>query len=105
MRLVKMLSGYFMRCPAAKNIGNYWRNRMAEYKDYTNEEYDALDEYYTKNTIMPSGKPGLLTRRKRAKIIALDHLTTTYIEAKAEAAHLTPSEVLTEMVRHEMAYA
>jgi hypothetical protein len=81
---------------------------MAEYKDYTDEEYDALDEYYTKNTVMPSGgRPGLLSRRKQAGVmmVTLDTATTTYVCARAEATHHTPSEVITEMVRQQMAYA
>jgi hypothetical protein len=31
------------------------------------EEYDALDEYYTKNTVMPIGKPGFFASRKAAE--------------------------------------
>ncbi|MDR3312678.1 MAG: hypothetical protein LBS64_06070 [Spirochaetaceae bacterium] len=32
--------------------------------DLTEKEYDALDEYYTKNIIMPVGKPGFLRSAK-----------------------------------------
>jgi hypothetical protein len=85
---------------------------MAEYKDYTDEEYDALDEYYTKNTIMPvGGKPGAFTRWKQRQeksammVTLLDTDATLWVKARAEAEHHTPSEVVTELVRREMAYA
>jgi hypothetical protein len=32
--------------------------------DLTDEEYDALDEYYTKNTVMPVGKPCVFARQR-----------------------------------------
>jgi hypothetical protein len=88
---------------------------MAEYKDYTNDEYDALDEYYTKNTIMPTGgKPGVFARQKMKREAGLGQLTVTLtmdaslisrLTSMAEEAHETPAEVVAEMVRHEMAYA
>jgi hypothetical protein len=35
--------------------------------DLTEKEYDALDEYYTKNTVMPTGKPGFFAIRQAAE--------------------------------------
>ncbi|MDR3301720.1 MAG: hypothetical protein LBT01_04220 [Spirochaetaceae bacterium] len=35
--------------------------------DLTEKEYDALDEYYTKNTFLPIGKPGFFAARQAAE--------------------------------------
>jgi hypothetical protein len=81
---------------------------MAEYKDYTDEEYDAMDEYYT--THLPktvTGKPGAFTRQKMKMeaTVTLDEEVITWVRARAQATHHTPSEVVTELVRREMAFA
>jgi len=35
-----------------------------KFRDLTDEEYDALDEYFTENTIMPDmSKPGFFARK------------------------------------------
>jgi hypothetical protein len=71
----------------------------------TDEEADALDEYYTQNTIMPSsGKPGLFARQ-RALLDALDDVAAHYILSRAKAAHKTPAQIIGEMVRKELASA
>jgi hypothetical protein len=97
---------------------------MADYKDYTDEEYDALDEYYT--THLPktvTGKPGAFTRWQQQKMkqeasapseacqgqltvtLTMDASLISRLASMAEQAHETPSEIITEMIRHEMAYA
>jgi hypothetical protein len=44
----------------------------------TDEEAEALDKYYTENTIMPAkGKPGLFAERK-AQMFAVDALSAQY---------------------------
>jgi hypothetical protein len=69
----------------------------------TDEEYDALDEYYTENTIMPSGKPGTLSRMRLGRMFLVDDLCSTYLEARAEAEHTTPTALLNSLVRREIA--
>jgi len=74
--------------------------------DLTEEEYDALDEYYTKNPpkIDPSKKgTGFFTRRTAAaRTITVDNLSAAYLTTKAIAEHKTPAEIIGEMVRERI---
>jgi hypothetical protein len=71
----------------------------------TDEEADALDEYYTQNTVMPdSGKPGFFARHKET-FVGIDPITAAYLRAKAEATHKTPAQIIGELVRKELASA
>jgi len=73
--------------------------------DLTEEEYDALDEYWTKNTpkVGPNGT-GFVSRRE-AKIFGLDDLSADYLLTKAIADHKTPAQIINEMVRERLAAA
>ena len=70
--------------------------------DLTEEEYDALDEYYTKNPpkIDPSKKgTGFFTRRTAdALTITVDNISAAYLTTKAIADHKTPADIIGEMV-------
>jgi hypothetical protein len=73
--------------------------------DLTDEEYDALDEYYTKNTVMPDiTRPGFFAR-KYGMTVRLDPETTRVVADRAEAEHITPAEVIKAIVRKELAVA
>lgn len=86
-------------------------------KDLTEEEYDALDELYTRTTPEISGKPGyytthimpLIEERKAREAaeaeetVRLDRLTAQWVRTRAEATHKTPAEILGELVRKELA--
>ncbi|GHV81374.1 hypothetical protein AGMMS49944_31650 [Spirochaetia bacterium] len=85
-------------------------------KDLTDEEYDALDELYTRTTPELSGKPGYYTThimplikerlaREADETIRVDRLTIQWLHAKAEATHKTPAEIIGELVRKELASA
>jgi hypothetical protein len=73
--------------------------------DLTEEEYDALDEYWTKNTpkVGPNGT-GFVSRRD-ARLFGLDDLSADYLLTKAIADHKTPAEIIGEMVRERLAAA
>ena len=75
--------------------------------DLTEEEYDALDEYYTKNPpqIDPSKRgTGFFTRRTlKARTITVDNLSAAYLTTKAIADHKTPSDIISEMVQERIA--
>ena len=72
-------------------------------KDLTDEEYDALDEYYTKNTIMPDmSKPGFFAR-KYGMTVKLDPETTRFLAIQAEATHKTFTEIIGELVKEKIA--
>jgi hypothetical protein len=71
--------------------------------DLTEEEYDALDEYWTKNTpkVGPNGT-GFVSRRE-ARLFGIDDLSADYILTKAIADHKTPAQIINEMVRERLA--
>jgi hypothetical protein len=73
--------------------------------DLTEEEYDALDEYWTKNTpkVGPNGT-GFVSRRE-ARLFGLDDLSADYLLTKAITDHKTPAEIINEMVRERLAAA
>jgi hypothetical protein len=69
----------------------------------TDEEAEALDNYYTEHTIMPvRGKPGLFAGRK-TRMFAVDALSAQYFIAKAAAEHKTTMEIIGELVREKIA--
>ncbi|MFP3041292.1 hypothetical protein LQZ19_05665 [Treponema primitia] len=78
--------------------------------DLTEEEYDALDEKWTKTTpkVGPNGT-GFFAQRKAAaqtaRSITVDSFTADYLLTKAIAAHKTPAEIITEMVQEKLAAA
>ena len=72
-------------------------------KDLTDEECDALDEYYTKN--MPDvdfSKNGRYAM-KPFKLVTLDRFTADWIMDRAIESGRGPSEVLRELVEKEIA--
>ena len=68
----------------------------------TEEEYDALDELWTRTTpkIGPNGT-GFVSRRE-ARLFGLDEFAIDYLYTKAEAAHKTPAQIIGELVRKEI---
>ena len=71
----------------------------------TDEEADALDELWTRTTPdIDTSKPGFLTR-KGFIMVSLDPVTAAYLQAKSAVSHHSPSEIISELVRKEMAVA
>ena len=71
--------------------------------DMTNEEYDALDEQWTKTTPKVNfARPGVFARQ-RALLDVLDKVAANYILTKAEASSQTPAQVISEMVHQKIA--
>jgi len=72
-------------------------------KEMTDEEADALDEYYTKNPpkVDPSKNGGFA--KKSFRMIAIDRLSEDYLFTKSRATHKTPTELVSEMVRERIA--
>jgi hypothetical protein len=74
-------------------------------RDMTEKEYDELDELYTRTTPkINTSKPGFVTRQGFT-MVSLEPLADAYIRTRAEIDHVTPSEVISSMVRREMAMA
>ena len=74
--------------------------------DLTDEEYDALDEYYAKNPpkidTIKNGTGFFSRRTAAARTITIDSLSADYLTAKAMATHRTPSEIIRELVYKEI---
>ena len=71
--------------------------------DMTDEEYDALDELWTKTTPKVNfARPGVFARQ-RALLEVLDKIAASYIMTRAEATNQTPAQVISKIVRREIA--
>jgi len=80
--------------------------------DLTEEEYDALDEKWTKTTpkVGPNGT-GFFAKRKAemasqaARSITVDSFTADYLLTRAIANNKTPADIIGDMVQRELAAA
>jgi hypothetical protein len=86
--------------------GNLWNSNDQEetmMPDMTDEEYDALDEYYTRNPpkVDPAKRGGIFTRQ-RELLDSLDQVAADYIRARAEADHKLPVQIIGELVREKI---
>jgi hypothetical protein len=66
----------------------------------TDEEADALDERLTRTT--PTIKAGTGNHRTN-RMVSVDNLTAEYLTSKAMTTHRSPTEVLGDLVRKELA--
>jgi hypothetical protein len=71
--------------------------------DLTEEEYDALDERWTKTTpkVGPNGT-GFVSRRN-ARLLGLDELSIDWLLTKSMATHKSAAQIIGELVRREIA--
>jgi hypothetical protein len=68
----------------------------------TEEEAAALDDLLTRTTPRLTGIPGVFARQK-ALLDALDSVAANYIRTKAETTRQSPSEIIGQLVRKELA--
>ena len=77
--------------------------------ELTEKEYYELDEFFTKNTIMPSGKSGFLSRNKGIKFVFIDEISDNsvpnYPNTKMFTAKRPPSAVMRNLAKKEFAMA
>ena len=73
--------------------------------DMTEEEADALDEYFTKHLPKVDPTKGGVTTRQGFRMVALDRLSEDYLLTMALATKKTPTELIGEMVREKIAVA
>ncbi|GHV77094.1 hypothetical protein AGMMS49942_19150 [Spirochaetia bacterium] len=75
----------------------------------TEEEAWALDDEVTRNPPDVAGITGGFfterARRREVQTVEVDRLTIQWLRAKAEATHKTPAEIISELVRKELASA
>ena len=76
-----------------------------EYKDLTDEEYDALDEEMTRTVpkLGPNGTGWLEQRELR--LMGLSNMTVNYLFTKAAADHKTPAQIIDELVQERVVAA
>jgi len=74
--------------------------------DLTDEEYDELDEYWTKHTpkLSGNGKSGFFAKHS-GHVVFIDDLSAEWLRIKAAATHTTPEAIIGELVRKEIAAA
>jgi len=71
--------------------------------DMTDEEYDELDERWTKTTPKVNfARPGVFARQ-RALLDVLDKISANYIVTQAEMTNQTPAQVISRIVHQEIA--
>ena len=71
--------------------------------DMTEEEYDALDELWTKTTPKVGLNGTGFISRRNARLFGLDDLSIDYLITKSIADHKTPADIISEMIRERMA--
>jgi DNA recombination-dependent growth factor C len=70
----------------------------------TEEEADALDEYFTKNPPKANtAKKGGFFTDQRKLLDALEKSSADYIMAQAESANKLPVQVINELIRERIA--
>ena len=69
----------------------------------TEDEADALDEYFTKNTVDTNPNVQGPFIKKYGRIVALDEFSAHYIHSKALATQQTTEEVIRAMVHRKLA--
>ena len=71
--------------------------------DMTEEEADALDEYFTRNLPKVDPTKGGVTTRQGFRMVALDRLSEDYFLTMALETKKSPTELIGEMVREKIA--
>jgi hypothetical protein len=74
--------------------------------DLTNEEYDALDEYWTEHTpkLSGNGKSGFFAKHS-GHVIFVDDISAAWLRVKAVADNTTPEAIISKLVREQMSRA
>jgi hypothetical protein len=78
-----------------------------KFHDLTDEEYDRLDEKWTKTTpkVGPNGSGFFSQRKAAARTVTIDDFSADYLMIKAMDTHKTPAEIISELIRKEVATA
>jgi len=71
--------------------------------DMTEEEADALDEYFTKNLPRVDPSKGGITTRQGFRMVALDRISEDYLLTMALATKKTPTELISDLIRERIA--
>ena len=74
-------------------------------KTMSDEEADALDEYYTKTPPRVDPRKNGGFAKKSFKLIAIDDFCANYLMTRALSDHKTPDQIISEMVQERIAAA
>ena len=70
----------------------------------TDEEAEALDEELTRTVPKLTGIEGpFIKNYRQGMMVALDQISTQYLQARMLATKQTPTELISEMVREKIA--
>ena len=72
-------------------------------KDLTDEEYDALDEYYTKNLPDVDPRKNRLLEKDAPNLVVVDDFSVRWLMIKAIETEKSTSEIIYEMIQKEIA--
>ena len=72
--------------------------------DLTDDEYNALDEYWTAHTpkLSGNGKSGFFAKHP-GQVVFVDSFSADWLRIKAAAGKTTPAAIIEELVRAEIA--
>jgi len=76
-----------------------------EYKDLTDEEYDALDEEMTRTVPKMGPNETDWLKQRELRLLGLSNMSVYYLLTKATANHKTPAQIIDEMVKERVAAA
>ena len=69
----------------------------------TEEEAEALDEDLTRNVPKLTDVEGpFINKYRHSMMVALDQISAQYLQARMLATKLTPTELISEMVREKI---
>jgi len=73
----------------------------------TEEEAEALDELLTNTTpeVNPNVEGPFIKNYRQGMMVALDQLSAQYLQSRMLATKQTPTELISGMIRKEMALA
>jgi hypothetical protein len=72
-------------------------------KDLTDEEYDALDEYYTKNPPNVDPLKNKFLGDKSPRTVIVDDFSVRWLMVKAIETQKSTIEIIREMIQKEIA--
>jgi hypothetical protein len=77
-------------------------NEIEKMTGMTDKEANAWDEYFTKNPPdVDAGKNRAPLRRLR--MVEVDDVSADYITSRAESAHMTPAQIIGDLIREKIA--
>jgi len=72
-------------------------------KDLTDEEYDALDEYYTKNPPDVDPRKNKFLTEDAPNLVVVDDFSIRWLMVKAIETEKSTAEIINEMIQKEIA--